>query len=89
MSKLPQKLKEMNEVESKNIQSASCELCKGDHLTGFCPPVLEEEVNYANQNQQGYQSRPPYQQPYQNQGYPQRGNYQNQQGWRQDGGFVN
>ena len=89
MSKLPQKLKEMNDVESKNVQVLCCELCKGDHPTGYCPPVLEEEANYANQNQQGYQPRPPYQQPYQNQGYPQRGTYQNQQGWRPDGGYGN
>ena len=89
MSKLPQKFKEMQVVESKNVQNSSCELCKGDHLTGYCPPVLEEEVNYAANQNQGYQPRPPYQQPYQNQGYPQRGNYQNQQGWRQDVGTSN
>ena len=81
MPKLPQQIKEMQEVPSKNLQIASCELCKGDHPTRYCPPV-EEEVNYmGNQNaNQGYQPRqPPYQQG--NQGYqPRVGNQGYQQG---------
>jgi len=24
-----------------------CEMCFGDHPTGYCPPQLEEEVNYV------------------------------------------
>ncbi|XP_058766445.1 uncharacterized protein LOC131640049 [Vicia villosa] len=65
MSKLPQQLKELNGV-SNSYQVAKCELYKGDHQTGFCPPVLEEEVNYMNKNQEQrhnqYQNHPPYQQ---------------------------
>src|SRR4051812_29164474 len=81
MARLPQQLKELNDP-NKNKQVASCELCSGDHPTGYCPPV--NEVNYmANQNQGGYQQR---QAPYQNQGgYQQRPNApQYGQGWRQD-----
>src|SRR4051812_34876670 len=49
MSKLPKQIKELNWV-SNSYQVAKCELCKGDHQTGFCPPV-QEEVNYMNNNQ--------------------------------------
>src|SRR3954466_14622965 len=76
MSKLPQQLKELNGV-SNHYQVAKCELCKGDHQTGFCPPVVEEEVNYMNNNQGQRQNQ--YQnQPYQ-QGYPPRYNNQGYQ----------
>ncbi|XP_058784592.1 uncharacterized protein LOC131659418 [Vicia villosa] len=81
MSKLPQQIKELNGV-SNSYQVAKCELCKGDHQTGFCPPVLAEEVNYMNTNQgprqNQYSNPPPYQQNYpprnNNQGYQQRPN---------------
>ncbi|XP_058746016.1 uncharacterized protein LOC131618877 [Vicia villosa] len=67
MSKLPQQIKEPNGV-SNSYQVAKCELCKGDHQTGFCPPVLAEEVNYMNNNQgprqNQYPNSPPYQQNY-------------------------
>ncbi|XP_058746911.1 uncharacterized protein LOC131619888 [Vicia villosa] len=64
ISKLPQQLKELNGV-SNSYQVAKCELCKGEHQTGFCPPVLEEEVNYMNNNQgqrQNQYQNPLYQQ---------------------------
>src|ERR1043165_3690556 len=73
---------EMQGLSSKQTQQiACCELCKGDHKTGFCPPENEEANYMANQ---GYQQRAPY--PYQNQGqgYQQRGNQGYQGGWRQD-----
>src|SRR3954469_435038 len=78
MSKLPQQIKELNGV-SNSYQVAKCELCKGDHQTGFYPPVLAEEVNYMNNNQgprqNQYSNPPPYQQNYlsrnNNQGYQQ------------------
>jgi hypothetical protein len=75
LSKLPQQFKEMQE---KPKQIASCELCNGDHPTGYCPPP-GEEVNYmGNQNQQR-------QAPYQNNaGYQRGGNSNYNQGWRQD-----
>ena len=77
MSKLPQQFKEMHDSSSKNVQVLVCELCRGDHLTGHCPPDVEE-VNYTGN--QGYQPRPPYQQG--NQGYQQRGNQGYQQPWK-------
>ncbi|XP_058775111.1 uncharacterized protein LOC131649366 [Vicia villosa] len=63
LSKLPQQLKEMHGSSSTSQQVAVCELCTGDHQTGFFPP-LNEEVNYLGNQQQR-------QTPYQNnQGYP-------------------
>ena len=84
MARLPQQLKELQDIPHKPKQVASCELCSGDHQTGFCP-TESEEANYMA-NQRDYQPR---QQQYQanqnNQGYQQRGNNQGyQQGWRQD-----
>ena len=76
----------MQEMPSNQSQQiASCELCKGDHQSGFCPPV-EEEVNYMGNQDQGYQQRQPYQN---NQGYHQRNNQGYQQGWRQDANNQN
>ncbi|XP_058755907.1 uncharacterized protein LOC131629120 [Vicia villosa] len=77
---------ELNGV-SNSYQVAKCELCKGDHQTGFCPPVLAEEVNYMNNNQGQRQNQYPnllsYQQSYpprnNNQGYQQRPNNQGYQ----------
>ncbi|XP_058763941.1 uncharacterized protein LOC131637360 [Vicia villosa] len=60
MSKLPQQMKEIHGMQMTS-QVASCELCKGDHPTGFCPPPDGEEVNYVNNQHQGYQRQPPYQ----------------------------
>ncbi|XP_058764698.1 uncharacterized protein LOC131638170 [Vicia villosa] len=82
MSKLPQQMKEIHGMQMTS-QVASCELCKGDHPTGFCPPPEGEEVNYVNNQRQGYQRQPPYQhQGYQrnNQGFqPSRFNNQHNQ----------
>ncbi|XP_058784897.1 uncharacterized protein LOC131659769 [Vicia villosa] len=82
MSKLPQQMKEIHEMQMTS-QVASCELCKGDHPTGFCPPPEGEEVNFVNNQHQGYQRQPPYQhQGYQrnNQGFqPSRFNNQHNQ----------
>src|SRR3954466_2336921 len=86
MSNLPQQINELNGV-SNSYQVAKCELCKGDHQTGLCPPVLAEEVNYMNNNQGPRQNQhpnpPPYQQNYpprnNNQGYQQRPNNQGYQ----------
>src|ERR1051325_2163819 len=84
MARLPQQIMEMQGTSSKQTQQiACCELCKGDHKTGLCPPE-NEEANYMANQGQGYQQRAPY--PYQNQGqgYQQRGNQGYQGGWRQD-----
>src|SRR3954463_9768054 len=72
MSKLPQQIKELNGV-SNSYQVAKCELCKGDHQTGFCPPVLAEKVNYMNNNQGQRQNQYPNPLSYQ-QNYPPRNN---------------
>ncbi|XP_058776378.1 uncharacterized protein LOC131650695 [Vicia villosa] len=74
MTRLPQQLKELQELPNKNKQVALCELCSGEHPSGYCPPVNEEANYMSNQNQGGYQQR---QAPYQNQGgYQQRQNMQ-------------
>ncbi|XP_058751981.1 uncharacterized protein LOC131625103 [Vicia villosa] len=76
MSKLPQQIKELNGV-SNSHQVAKCELCKGDNQTGFCPPVLAEEVNYMNNNQGPRKNKYPNPLAYQ-QNYPPRNNNQGQ-----------
>src|SRR4051812_31816584 len=71
MSKLPQQMKEIHGMQMTS-HVASCELCQGDHPTGFCPPPEGEEVNYVNNQNQGYQRQPsPHNNPYQrnNQGF--------------------
>ncbi|XP_058766976.1 uncharacterized protein LOC131640609 [Vicia villosa] len=83
---------------------AACELCNGDHQTGFCPPPEGEEVNYVNNANQGYQSTPPphnnhyqrHNQGYQpsrfkNYNYPQQSPYQspNPQHQQSQGGSSN
>ncbi|XP_058726286.1 uncharacterized protein LOC131597616 [Vicia villosa] len=71
MSKLPQQMKEIHGMQMTS-HVASCELCQGDHPTGFCPPPDGEEVNYVNNQNQGYKRQPPpYNNPYQrnNQGF--------------------
>src|ERR1043165_5294521 len=82
MSKLPQQMKEMQGAQIKH-QVACCELCQGDHPTGYCPPPEGEEVNYVNNQNQGYQRQPPHHNnSYQrnNQGYqPSRFNNQHYQ----------
>ncbi|MCH83449.1 hypothetical protein A2U01_0004270 [Trifolium medium] len=62
LSKLPQHVKEMQEVSSKHKQVAYCELCNVDHPTGYCPPSNEEIDYMGNQQRQGqYQSNIGYQ----------------------------
>ncbi|KAK2382248.1 hypothetical protein QL285_069796 [Trifolium repens] len=81
LSKLPQQLNEILEVPSKPKHVAYCELCSGDHATGYCS-LLNEEVNYmGNQQRLGqYQGNTCYQ----------RGNNPNYgQGWRHDAGLSN
>ncbi|XP_058733223.1 uncharacterized protein LOC131604824 [Vicia villosa] len=71
MSKLPQQMKEIQGMQMTS-HVASCELCQGDHPTGFCPPPEGEKVNYVNNQNQGYQRQPPpHNNPYQrnNQGF--------------------
>src|SRR4051812_30680185 len=71
MTKLPQQMKEIQGSQTRH-NVAACELCNGDHLTGFCPPPDGEEVNYVNNQNQGYQRQPPpHNNPYQrnNQGF--------------------
>ena len=60
MERLPQQIMEMQGSSSKKTQQISyCELCKGDHKTGFYPPK-NEEANYMANQGKGYQQRPPY-----------------------------
>ncbi|XP_058761462.1 uncharacterized protein LOC131634855 [Vicia villosa] len=82
MSKLPHQMKEIHGMQMTS-HVASCELCQGDHPTGFCPPPNGEEVNYVNNQNQGYQRQPPpHNNPYErnNQGFqPSRFNNQHYQ----------
>ena len=41
LSRLPQPLKEMHGSVGAPQQIAFCELCPGDHRTGFCHPINE------------------------------------------------
>ena len=45
MAKLPQQMKEIQGSQARH-QVACCELCQGDHPTGYCPQL--EEVSYVN-----------------------------------------
>ncbi|MCI33488.1 hypothetical protein A2U01_0054705, partial [Trifolium medium] len=71
----------MQQGPSKPKQVAYCELCTGNHPSGYCPPS-NEEVNYmGNQQRQGqYQN---------NTGYQKGNNSSYGQGWRQDAGPSN
>lgn len=93
MKAIPKLILESIQKEGNVSQVYSCELCFGDHPTGYCPPP-EEEVNFVGNQQrpiqqQGQQAGSSNQAPYpsnSNQGrYPnnnyQRGNQYNQQ-WR-------
>ncbi|XP_058764619.1 uncharacterized protein LOC131638083 [Vicia villosa] len=101
--KLPQQMKEFQGSQTRH-HVAACELCNGDHPTGFCPPPEGEEVNYVNNANQGYQSTPPphnnhyqrHNQGYQpsrlkNYNYPQQSPYQspNPQHQQSQGGSSN
>ncbi|XP_058757595.1 uncharacterized protein LOC131630872 [Vicia villosa] len=103
MMKLPQQMKEFQGSQTRH-HVAACELCNGDHRTGFCPPPEGEEVNYVNNANQGYQSTPPphnnhyqrHNQGYQpsrfkNYNYPQQSPYQspNPQHQQSQGGSSN
>ncbi|CAJ2631893.1 unnamed protein product [Trifolium pratense] len=81
LSKLSQHIMKMQEVPSKHKQVAYCELCNGDHPTGYCPSSNEEVYYMGNQQRQWqYQGNTAYQ----------RGNNPNYgQGWRQDAGPYN
>ncbi|XP_058753377.1 uncharacterized protein LOC131626574 [Vicia villosa] len=71
----------MHAPASSSHQVAYCELCTGDHQTGFCPPP-NEEVNYMGNQQRTT--------PYQSSQNFQRGNNAKYgQGWRQDTGTAN
>ncbi|GAU48034.1 hypothetical protein TSUD_136020, partial [Trifolium subterraneum] len=83
LSKQMSKLISIQEVQSKAKQVASCELCHGDHPTGYCPPP-NEEVNYLGN--QGQQRQSPYQN---NSGYQRGGGSNYNQGYRQDAGSSN
>ena len=87
MAKLPQQMKEIQGSQVRH-QVACCELCQGDHPTGFCPPL--EEVSYVNNQNQGYQRNNQGYQPsrFNNQNFQQQSPYQhpNSQGQQSQGG---
>jgi hypothetical protein len=76
MKEMPKMIKEQLQKESRHQQVNFCELCLGDHPTGYCPLPLEEEVNFIGNQQRPMQ----YQNQYpgtSNQGrYPGNNNYQ-------------
>jgi len=83
MKALPKQIKDQLQREGGFPQVNSCELCFGNHPTGYCPPLFEEEVNFVGNEQrsnqyQGQQSGPSNQGQFsRNQGrYPSNNNYQ-------------
>jgi len=53
MKEMPKLIKEQLQREQRHQQVHFCEMCSSDQPTGYCPPQLEEEVNYV-----GNQLRP-------------------------------
>jgi len=51
MKNFPTQIKEQLQREREYPQVNSCELCVGDHPTGYCPPPYEEEVHYVGNQQ--------------------------------------
>jgi hypothetical protein len=83
MKEMPKLIKEQLQKESRHQQVNFCELCTGDHPTGYCPLPLEEEVNFIGNQQRPMQ----YQGQYpgtSNQGrYPGNNNYQRGNNYQQ------
>jgi len=51
MKDLPQQIKDQLQKERRHQQVNFCELCSGDHPTGFCQPQHEEEANFVGNQQ--------------------------------------
>jgi len=51
MKDMPKQILEQFQKEGGFSQVNACELCFGDHPTGFCPPPCEEEVNFVGNQQ--------------------------------------
>jgi hypothetical protein len=47
MKDMPKLIKEQLQREQRHQQVNFCEMCSGYHPTGYCPPPLEEEVNFV------------------------------------------
>lgn len=47
MKEMPKQIKEQLQKDQRHQQVNFCELCSNDHPTGYCPPPLEEEVNFV------------------------------------------
>jgi len=56
MKEMPKLIKEQLQKEQRHQQVHACEMCSGDHPTGYCRPQQEEEVNL--QRYPGNQQRP-------------------------------
>jgi hypothetical protein len=79
MKEMPKLIKEELQKEQCHQQVHFCEMCFSDHPTGYCPPQLEEEVNYVGNQQRPGQFQGQYlgnsnQQRYPNNNKFQRGN---------------
>lgn len=76
MKEMPKLIKEQLQREQRHQQVHFCESCSGDHPTSYCPPPLEEKINFVGNQQRSGQ----YQVQYpgnSNQGrYPSNNNYQ-------------
>jgi hypothetical protein len=46
MNDMPKLIKEQLQREQWHQQVKFCEMCSGYHPTGYCPPPLEEGVNF-------------------------------------------
>ena len=92
MKEMPKLIKEQLQREQMHQQVHFCELYSGDHPTGYCPPPLEEEVNYVGNQQRSMQNQGQYPGNFNQGRYPannyQRGNNYGQP-WRPTAGPSN
>ena len=93
MKEMPKLIKEQLQREQRHQQVHFCEMCSGDHPTGYCPPQLEEEVNYVGNKQRSGQFQGQYPGNSNQQRYPKYNNFQRGnkvgQPWRSTAGPSN
>jgi len=93
MKEMPKLIKEQLQKEQRHKQVHFCEMCSGDHPTGYCPPQEEEEVNYVGNQQRPGQFQGQYSGNSNQQRYPNNNNFQRGnnfgQPWRSTAGPSN
>jgi len=76
MKEMPKLIKEQLQKEQRHQQEHLCEMCSGDHPTGYCPPQQQEEVNYVGNQQRPGQFQGQYPGNSNQQQYPNNNNFQ-------------